>query len=216
MNPDDAFERILMSLYRAGLDGAHWPAATALIEEAVGTGRNALVVSEGSDDERRIDFTRWLHRGESCEDFARTYFNVYYPHDEAVPRIERLSHGRLVRVRDLYSEDERKTSPVYNEGLPHLGNQNGLYTRFDGPHGQSVVDPARFRRIDAARVGTMLGLTPSEARMSALLAEGLKVREIAAATGWRENYMTHRGSHEDHCRVAGKPNRPLPGGDPGG
>ena len=25
--------------------------------------------------------------------------------------------------------------------------------------------------------------------MSALLAEGLKVREVAAATGWRENYV---------------------------
>ena len=34
-----------------------------------------------------------------------------------------------------------------------------------------------------------LGLTPSEGRMSALLAEGLRVREIAAATGWRENYV---------------------------
>ena len=52
-----------------------------------------------------------------------------------------------------------------------------------------VVDPARRPRIDAGRVATTLGLTPSEGRMSALLAEGLKVREIAAATGWRENYV---------------------------
>ena len=34
MNPDDAFERILESLYRAMLDDAHWPAASALIDEA--------------------------------------------------------------------------------------------------------------------------------------------------------------------------------------
>lgn len=32
----------------------------------------------------------------------------------------------------------------------------------------------------------MPGLTPSEARMSALPAEGLKVREIAGAAGWPE------------------------------
>ncbi len=52
-----------------------------------------------------------------------------------------------------------------------------------------VVDPARRPRIDAARVAKTLGLTPSEGRMAALLAEGLRVREIAAATGWRENYV---------------------------
>ena len=52
-----------------------------------------------------------------------------------------------------------------------------------------VVDPARRARIDASRVATMLGLTRSEGRMAALLAEGLKVREIAATTGWRETYV---------------------------
>ncbi len=52
-----------------------------------------------------------------------------------------------------------------------------------------VVDPARRPRIDAQRVAKTLGLTPSEGRMSALMAEGLKVREIAAVTGWRETYV---------------------------
>ena len=52
-----------------------------------------------------------------------------------------------------------------------------------------VVDPAHRPRIDAARVVTTLGLTPSEGRVAALLAEGLKVREIAATAGWSENYV---------------------------
>ena len=52
-----------------------------------------------------------------------------------------------------------------------------------------VVDPARRPRIDAQRVAVTLGLTPSEGRMSALLAEGLSVREIAAATDWSEDYV---------------------------
>ncbi len=52
-----------------------------------------------------------------------------------------------------------------------------------------MVDPARRPHIDARRVATTLGLTPSEGRMSALLAEGLKVSEIAAAAGWRESYV---------------------------
>ena len=349
MNPDDAFERCLEALYRAALDEAHWPAATALIEEAIGVDRNVLIVSDGSDNDERIDFTRWLNHGDDCDGQGREYFEKYFPHDEAVPRIRRLSHGQLVRVPDLYSEDERRTSPVYNEGLPRFGLQNGLCTRFDGPNGKSivwrvgnpvggdgwqsaqlrlikrllphvhrsvlirqalaaagalgagltalldndrigvvqldrggrvleangpalevlrrsdglidrdgtldawlpadrsrlkrllaralpelwgetprggsmtvqrssgrsrlglhvspvgdgeadfgghrvaalvlVVDPAGRPRIDAQRVAVMLGLTPSEGRMSALLAEGLRPREIAAATGWQENYV---------------------------
>ena len=52
-----------------------------------------------------------------------------------------------------------------------------------------VVDPARRARIDAQRVATMLGLSPSEGRMAALLAEGLSVREIAAAEDWSEDYV---------------------------
>ncbi len=52
-----------------------------------------------------------------------------------------------------------------------------------------VVDPASGSRIDPARVATLLGLTPSESRVSALLAEGLSVRKIAAATDLRESYV---------------------------
>ena len=52
-----------------------------------------------------------------------------------------------------------------------------------------VVDPASPPRIDAARVSALLGLLPAEGRVSALLAEGRPVREIAAATGYKESYV---------------------------
>ena len=52
-----------------------------------------------------------------------------------------------------------------------------------------VVDPAGRPRIDPMRLAAALGLTPSEARVSALLAEGNTIREIAAAAGFRENYV---------------------------
>ena len=348
MNPDDAFERVFSSLYEAALDDARWPAATAELEEAVGADGNALIVGEGLGEDVRIHFARYLRRGENVEDQAREYFNVYHPHDEGMPRLRRLPHGQLVRVRDVYSEEELKTSPAYNEGLRGLGSRNGLYVRFEGPDGLRIVwgagdpvgggwesaqlrlierllphihrsilirqalaaadalgaglaglldndrigvvqldrggrvleangpaleilrrgdglldrdgaldavlpadrsrlrrlvgralpewwgespsggsmtvqrpsgrarlglhvspvgdaeadfggrrvaalvlliDPVRRPRIDAQRVAKTLGLTPSEGRMAALLAEGLKVREIAAAMGWSENYV---------------------------
>ena len=52
-----------------------------------------------------------------------------------------------------------------------------------------VVDPAHRPRIDPARVSVLLGLLPAEGRVSALLAEGRPVREIAAATGYKESYV---------------------------
>ena len=349
MNSLDAFDRILASLYRATRDDDHWPAAATLIEEVCGTVGNGLVVGEASDGHDRIYFTRLLYRGESRQDLAREYFDVYYPDDAGMRRLMGLPEGRLVHLPDLYSKDELKTSPVYNEGWRRLGAQNGLYVHFDDPDGlrfvwalgdpvgsrgwQSaqlrlverllphvrqfvsvrqalaaadalgvglaglldndrigvvqldrrgrvlaangpaleilrrgdglfdrggtlqarlpadrgrlqrlvgralpglrgeapsggsmtvqrpsgrsrlglhvspvgdgaadfggrrvaalalVVDPARRTRIDPARVATMLGLSESEGRVSALLAEGLPVREIAAATGLRENYV---------------------------
>ena len=52
-----------------------------------------------------------------------------------------------------------------------------------------VVDPERRPHIDPVRLSLLLGLTPSEGRVSALLAEGRPVREIAATTGYKESYV---------------------------
>ena len=359
MNPDDAFERILASLHEAALDDAHWPGASALIEQACGAAGNVLTVGERFGDEVRVDFTRLLYRGEPRQDLLREYIELYQPHDEGPPRLWQRRVGQLVHLPDLYTEDERRTSAAYNEGWgprqggsrlsTRLDGRNGLITRLDwraglsvvwavgaplggdgwrsaqvgfierllphvrqfvrvrqalaavdaqgaglaglldnerigvvqldrggrvleanapalellrrgdglvdrdgtldawlpadrsrlrrlvgralpglwgeAPSGSSmtvqrpsgrsrlglhvspvgdhaadfgarrvaalvlVVDPAQRPRIDAGRVATILGLTRSEGRMAALLAEGLKVREIAATTGWRESYV---------------------------
>ena len=42
MSDQDTFERILASLYDAMLNDAHWPATSALIDEACGLQGNAL------------------------------------------------------------------------------------------------------------------------------------------------------------------------------
>ena len=352
MNPEDAFGRILASLGEAALDDARWPAASALIEEAVGSQGNVLTVGERHGDEMRdlrVHFTRLLYRGEDRRDLVREYFEVYQPIDEMPPRLWRRRLGSLIHLPDLYTEGELRTSAAYNEGWAPRHGQHGLISRLDlrdglgvvwtlcnpvggdgwgsaelelvesllphvrqfvrvrqalaaadalgagleglldnerigvvqldpggrvleangpaleilrrgdgltdrdgaldawlpadrsrlgrllgralpdlwgaapaggsmtvqRPSGRSrlalhvspvgdrsadfggrrvaalvlVVDPARRPRIDAQRVAVTLGLTPSEGRMSALLAEGLSVREIAAATDWSEDYV---------------------------
>ena len=94
---------------------------------------------------------------------GREHLEVYHSQDEAVPRISRLAHDPLVHTPDLYTEEEWKTSPTYNEFLARSGTRYSLYAT--------------------------IGLTPSEDRMAALMTEGLMVSEIAAAQGWRENYV---------------------------
>ena len=349
MNPDDAFERIVEALHAAALDDALWPAASALVEEAVGAVGNVLTVGERSGDEVRVHFNRLLYRGEDRHDLAREYFEVYQPIDEGPPRLWGWGVGELVHVPDMYTDKELKTSAAYNEGWVPRGGRAGLVTRLDfldglstvwglngraggdgwgsaevaliecllphvrhfvrvrqalaaagalgagvaglldnerigavqldrggrvlaangpaleilrrgdglidrdgaldawlpadrsrlrrllgralpelwgeAPAGGSmtvqrssgrsrlalhvspvgdrerdfggrrvaalvlVVDPARRARIDAQRVAVTLGLSPSEGRMAALMAEGLKVSEIAAAAGWSEDYV---------------------------
>ena len=76
MNPVDAFERVLASLYEAMLDDACWPAASALIDEACGLRGNALIVGEGLGDDVRVHFARYLYRGEADQDPVRAYFEV--------------------------------------------------------------------------------------------------------------------------------------------
>ena len=139
MNPRDAIDGVLKSLHQAMLDDAHWPAATARIDEACGLVGNALAVGAISCHGEHVYYAGFYRRGERRQDLEREYFEVYYPHDERLPRLRSAPAGKLLHVPDLYDEEERKTSLVYNEALPRFGNQNGLNVRFDGPDGLRIV-----------------------------------------------------------------------------
>ena len=95
----------------------------------------------------------------------------------------------------MYTEEELKTSSTYNEVWRRADSQNGLMICLQDLDGHRtaalvlVVDPENRPRIDPARVASMLGPTPSEGRVAALLAEGRPVREIAATAGFSESYV---------------------------
>ena len=75
----DIFGRVLASLYDAMLDDAHWPATSALIDEACGAKGNALMVGEGTGDDVRVVFMAGYLRGERREDLERDYLENYHP-----------------------------------------------------------------------------------------------------------------------------------------
>ena len=133
MRGHDAFERILASLYEAMLDDVHWPATSALIDEICGLTSNVLLVGEGPKDDIRVLTVGLYVRGQRHEDLERDYLEVYHPIDERVPRLRQLPDSRLVPIADLYTTEELKTSPTYNEVLPRAHYQQGLNVRLDGP-----------------------------------------------------------------------------------
>ena len=97
LNLDDAFERILASLYRAILDDACRPKTSALIDEACSTGAGD-----------RIYYARLLARGEYRQDMACEYFEVHYPHDAGMRRLMDRPKGRPVHSPEFLAEPVRR------------------------------------------------------------------------------------------------------------
>ena len=164
MSVQDAFERILASLYEAMLDDTLWPATSALIDEACGIQGNGIMVGTGPKDAVRALFVGLYYRGERREDWEREYLEVYHPIDESVPRFRQLPDSRLVHVTDLYTAEELKTSLTYNEAL-HLGSaQNSLRVRLDGPDGSHITwgihDPVASGGWESSQLTLIKGLLP--------------------------------------------------------
>ena len=164
MSDQDAFERILASLYDAMLDDTHWPATSALIDEACGLTGNALLVGEGPKDDIRVLSVGLYSRGQRQEELEREYLEVYHPIDERVPRIRQLPDSRLVHVTDLYTAEELKTSPTYNEILLRAKCQNGLIVRLDGPDSShmtwSLGDPVASDGWGSSEIAMIKKLLP--------------------------------------------------------
>ena len=139
MSDQEAFERILALLYNAMLDDRHWPATSALIDAACGTTSNGLMVSEGPKDDIWATALGFYSRGQRREDLEREYLEVYHPIDERVPRVRQLPDSRLIHVKDLYTPQELKTSPTYNEMLLLNHHQDSLNVRLDGPDGSNIT-----------------------------------------------------------------------------
>ena len=164
MKNPDAFERILASLYDAMLDETRWPATSALIDEACGLTGNGLMVGEGPKNDVRAVFVGLYYRGQRREDLEREYLANYHSIDERVPRFRQLPARRLVHINDLYTAEELKTSPTYNEILPRAAMQDGLNVRLpglDGSHiGWGLNDPVDSEGWGPSRIAMVQRLLP--------------------------------------------------------
>ena len=141
MSEQDLFDRILASLHRAVFDDRQWLRAATLIDEACRIKGNMLAFDQRCVDDQQVHvfLTRFCHRGQRREDWEREYYEVWHPLDERAPRINRMSDGQMLHVTELYTAEELKTSPVYNEALRKADSQNSLNARMAGPGGSHIV-----------------------------------------------------------------------------
>ena len=165
MSQRDAFDRVMASLHDAMLDDAHWPDTSALIDNACGiTGNKLVVAEEHAPGDVKVLFARFYRRRRRNLALEREYFRTYYLHDERVPRIRQLPDGHLAHVTDLYTEQELKTSPTYNELLVRCGGQNSLNVRMDGPGGSRIVwattDPRRSADWSSGQIEMIQRILP--------------------------------------------------------
>ena len=164
MNRPDDFHRMVVALQEATFNDAVWPEAAALIDENCGIVGHQLVVGEGFGDDVQIYMSRFYNRGQRREDLEQLYYADYHAADERIPRVRLLPHAKLVHVSELYTEDERRTSPVYNEALPLSHSQNSLNVRLDGTDGcrvgMALGDPVGQNGWDNGQIETIQRLLP--------------------------------------------------------
>ena len=164
MSDQDALERILAALHDAMLDDSQWPATSALIDEACGMQGNALLVRNGPQDNARVLFVGSYYRGERREDWEREYLEVYHPINEGIPRFRQLPDSRVVHTPALYTPQELKTSPTYNEAFPRWHCQDGLNVRLDGSDDSHIAwhpfDPVTPGGWESSQLTLVKGLLP--------------------------------------------------------
>ena len=165
MNQQDAFERIVDALNEAMLDDARWPQTSALIDEAVGAKGHILTFGdEFPEGNIEIIFARSYGRGVDRSAWQREYFRDYYAEDEHLPRLRVLPDAKIVRIADLFSDQERKTSRTYNEALARFELQNGLNVRLHGPRGLRIVwgiaDPTHASGWSSSQIDMIARVVP--------------------------------------------------------
>ena len=177
----DAFERILASMHEAALDDTRWSSASALIDDALGVHGNCLAFADlNSSQELQFLFVGVFFRGQRHHELEREYIEDYYSLDERVPRFGQVPDSQLFHITDLFTEEELKTSAVYNDYSIRMHAQNSINLRLDGPGGLSfcwgINDPVDGNGWSSARLDSIRRLLPH-------IRQYMRVRQALGSAG---------------------------------
>ena len=181
MSGQGAFERVVGLLHEASLDEAHWPEAARQINDTARVTGNVLLSARGSSpDEAEVFFMRCNVRGEAREDILHRYWKDYYAQDEHMPRLAFLPEGELMSCDELFPDQTKKTSPVYNDILRDCESQDGLVIRLHARASSGIwcgmgdsLEPGGW---SSSQVETVQRLAPH-------LSQFVRVRQLLADAG---------------------------------
>ena len=164
MSQRDAFEQILTSLHAVALGHADWSCASLAIDEALGTHGSTLSCGDGDSENFRL-YSMWTClRGHRRRELERLYLETYYPVDEGIPRLRRRPFNELIHFRDLYTEEELRSSEAYHALRTFVLAGNGVYVRLQGLDGSRIAwqicDPVDGRDWSSAQLATIRNLMP--------------------------------------------------------
>ena len=195
MSQQDAFERVVASLHEATLDDSLWDRTSGLIDDACRSMGNQMVFCDDSAGRTGVLFARFCLRGQRHKEAEIEYYNRFFATDEHVPRLWQLPDSRIVPVTDLFSEEELKTSPTYNEGMARSHAQNSLRVRLDGPDNShifwSIGDPVDTDGWSSAQTDMIARLLPHFRQFA----------RVQYALGQAEAIGTSLGALQDNNRI---------------
>lgn len=144
------FDGIVAAFQRAALEDGHWLEATKLADGHCGAfgSQIATIVAGDLIVDVESDFGRLYSRGEVWEEPERLYAGEYWAADPRGRRLLGGTYGRLMTNRELFTEQERKTSPVLNEFFPTCGTGQQFLVRLDGGPELDVVWVLSRHRTD--------------------------------------------------------------------
>ena len=140
VSKQDLFNRAVAALHDAALDDAGLPHASAWLDAACGNRGSVFAVGNGhASGNGQVHWVQFWYGGRRWLDGERRYFDTYYRQDARNRRLATMPAGRLVPMERLYTPQERRHSPAYNEALPRGQCRHGLNVRMQGPGGTCIV-----------------------------------------------------------------------------
>jgi DNA-binding CsgD family transcriptional regulator/PAS domain-containing protein len=106
----DKLSNLLLDIHQSALEPEGWPAAINCLADMVDAQSSNLLMVDLASGTEVMGF---LERQDP--EAYRVYMRDYFPHDIRVPRMTRAHSRQILQDRDVWTETERLTSPLYHD-----------------------------------------------------------------------------------------------------
>ena len=128
-----SYNEVVRLLQEAVFDEDCWPKVAVSVDRACETIDNQLSVVPYEDATGFVCFFQSPPtRGVPREEVILEYVERYMDRDERVLRMKEMTPGRPYHNKELWTDGERRTSPMYRDFLPRVSSNDQLSVRLDG------------------------------------------------------------------------------------